>query len=83
MSKIKFALAAAIIAAQAIMPFVILFELVLRGSSIPYFSFVAVIACILIMVSMKDAGGGSLFSSDRISKWGPFYFFSFDVLEFL
>jgi small neutral amino acid transporter SnatA (MarC family) len=83
MLKFKYTLAAALIAAQAILPFITLSEYLLRGLSIPYFSFGIVGACILMMVTMKDADKRHLFSSDRITKWGPFYFFSFDVLKHL
>lgn len=81
MAKIKFALASTAIAAQAIMPVMILYEFMLRGGGLPMFSVLVVIVCVMIIVTMKDGAGRNLFSSDRISKFGPFFFYSFKVLR--
>jgi hypothetical protein len=83
MKTIKFAIAAAIIAGQPIVPVLFLSESLLRGLGVPYFSIGLMCSVLLCQLLMKDKLGGKLFSLERLTRLGPIGYYSFDVLKHL
>ena len=76
-------LAVYIVSTQFLVSIGFLAEYLLRGLNVPIIFSVILALDFIVIFFLKDPSGKRLFASDRLSRFGYIYYFSFDTLKFL